>query len=300
MKRFLIPSKFREKIAAFDSYRRTLERQSILHGLQLSRVAVERKLKSLHEAEFSVFSQFGEDGILDYLISHLDIPSKYFIEIGTENYEEANTRFLLQSRFWEGLLIEANSSDCAHIRGQDYFWRHRLTVENCMVEPLEIEEILSRNSVPKTPGLLSIDIDGVDYWAWKAVESYKPVIVVMEYNYRFGPDSSVTVPYSSGFQRTKAHYSNIYFGASLGALAKLANEKGYALLGCNQAGNNAFFVDRDYLEGLKARTGLSEVAPNKAWVRGSFREARNQDGTLSFLTFEAEQSLLQSLPTVSV
>ena len=93
-------------------------------------------------------------------------------------------------------------------------------------------------------GLLSIDLDGNDYWVWRAIDVVSPAIVVVEYNHRFGRDLAVTIPYDENFKRG-GRYPVYYFGASLKALCLLGGRKGYAFVGCNSAGNNAFFVRKD-------------------------------------------------------
>jgi hypothetical protein len=144
-------------------------------------------------------------------------------------------------------------------------------------------------------GLLSIDIDGVDYWVWKAVDVVQPDIVVIEYNSLFGPERAVTVPYDPAFRRSQAHSSTSYYGASIAALAALGRSKGYALVGSNSAGNNAFFVRRSLV-----RPPLIEKDPSGAYVRRGFREARNPDGSLALPTFDEEQRLIAEAPLVEV
>jgi hypothetical protein len=95
-------------------------------------------------------------------------------------------------------------------------------------------------------GLLSIDIDGVDYWVWQAITAIDPAVVVIEYNATFGPDRAITVPYSANFERIVAHPSRLYWGASLMALQSLGNAKGYTFVGCNSNGNNAYFLRNEY------------------------------------------------------
>ncbi len=122
-----------------------------------------------------------------------------------------------------------------------------------------------------------------------------PRIVVVEYNSRFGVTRAVTVPYDPAFSRGKAHHSMIYYGASLAALAALGTRKGYALVGCNSAGNNAFFVHRDCLsQELLASTAA------EAFVAWRFREARNAAGELVFMSADEEVALLATLPLVDV
>lgn len=109
--------------------------------------------------------------------------------------------------------------------------------------------------------LLSIDIDGNDYWVWKAMTAIRPRVVVIEYNSSFGPDRSVTVAYDPSFRRYEKHPSGLYYGASLQALNKLAAQKGYFLAGCDSAGVNAFFV-RDDL----ADRGIAKIEVSRAFV----------------------------------
>ena len=130
---------------------------------------------------------------------------------------------------------------------------------------------------------------------WEAINVVTPVIVIVEYNYRFGKEKALTIPYDETFVRSSAHYSNIYYGASLKAFCLLAGKKGYAFVGCNSAGNNAFFVLKD----VKPES-VRELTVDEGFAVADFREARDEDGKLSFLTLEQEQEILSSLPVVEV
>ena len=107
-------------------------------------------------------------------------------------------------------------------------------------------------------GLLHIDLDGNDYWIWKQIDKFAPRILILEYNSVFGSENSWTVPYQADFYRFNAHYSGLYWGASLPALVELSSAKGYDLVGCNSAGNNAYFVRKDVntLPGLEFLGGV--------------------------------------------
>jgi hypothetical protein len=102
------------------------------------------------------------------------------------------------------------------------------------------------------------------------------------------------VPYDPAFQRTQAHHSNLYWGCSLGALTHLARAKGYALVGCNSAGNNAFFVRNDVSGQLPAQDSAIAFRPAK------FRESRNADGSLSFLDPIQAVDAIGHLPLINV
>ena len=238
-----------------------------------------RVLDSIHEAEFKVFSQFGDDGIIQYLMHHVGVSpdEQVFIEFGVENYEEANTRFLLVNNNWRGLIIDGSPSNMADVRGSGYFWKHELTAASAFVDRENINELFRKNGVEGKIGLLSIDIDGNDYWVWDRIEVVNPLVVVVEYNSVFGAQHPVTIPYDPAFRRAKAHYSNLYWGSSLKALWLLGQRKGYGFVGCNSAGNNAYFVRRDRLGPLK------ELTVEEGYVESKFRESRNSSWKLTYL-----------------
>ena len=180
-----------------------------------------KKIKNLSEVEFQVYSQWGEDGIIDWLINKFpEIPNS-FLEIGTENYKESNTRFLLVNKNWDGFLIEADKAAVKNIKSQRVFWKHNLRIENQFITKDNINTIIKKIEVPKKLGLLSLDVDGVDYWILSNLSVLEPSIVVCEYNSLFGQKKSITVPYKKNFIRSDEHYSNLYYGASIKAFIEL-------------------------------------------------------------------------------
>lgn len=249
----------------------------------------------ISETEFQVFSQWGEDGIIQYLADNLDIKKKIFVEFGVENYKESNTRFLLINNNWTGLVIDGDEENIAFIRNDEIYWKYNLKADCSFITAENINEIILRNGVGGNIGLLSIDMDGVDYWVWKAICAVDPDIVICEYNYRFGKERALTVPYDPKFNRTEKHYSNLYFGASIQAMARLAKEKGYCLVGGNSNGNNLFFVRKDLLNERVRERAVEEV-----YVAGQFRESRNEKGELTFLETAEEIKLLEGLALVDL
>ena len=249
----------------------------------------------LHLNEFQVYSQWGEDGIIQYLLRHLSVSSNVFVEFGVENYLEANTRWLVEGHNWSGLVIDGSQQHVDTIKSDAIYWKHRLKAVSAFVDAENINRLISGNGISGDVGLLSVDIDGMDYWVWKAIDVITPDIVVVEYNALFGPTRSVTVPYDPNFARQKAHYSWSYYGASLAALVGLGKTKGYAFVGSNSAGNNAFFVKSDLLG-----SPLGELTAQQGYVKRTFREARDRDGRLMFPTFEEEAALIEGLPLVEV
>jgi hypothetical protein len=239
--------------------------------------------------EFKVFSQTGEDGIIQFLIRNILIHNYIFVEFGVQNYTESNTRFLLQNNNWSGLVIDGSQDNVNYIKKDPIYWRYNIKAECAFIDCENINSLIIKNGVSGDVGILSVDIDGNDYWVWEAIDCITPCIVICEYNSIFGPKYKVTVPYDKKFYRTKAHYSNIYYGASISALAHLADKKGYSLVGSNRAGNNVFFVRNDLLNGLQT------IKPAEAYVKAQFRESRDYDGNLTFLDFDQRVELIKEL-----
>ncbi|HLF19729.1 MAG TPA: hypothetical protein VI704_02970, partial [Bacteroidota bacterium] len=209
-------------------------------------------------------------------------------------YTEANTRFLLVNDNWRGLVIDGDSSHIRHIRKDDISWRHDLTAVRAFVSKENINAILTNHGFTGEIGLLSIDIDGNDYWIWECISVARPSIVVVEYNSYFGAVRAVSIPYDPAFYRITAHYSGLYWGCSLKALVLLAEKKGYAFVGCNSGGNNAYFVRSDRLGSLKRTTAA------KGYVESKFRESRDRRGKLTYLSGNDRLALIKDMPVVDV
>ena len=143
-------------------------------------------LENLLDAEFKVFSQWGDDGIIQYLVNQLDIPVKNFIEFGVEDYTEANTRFLLLNNNWSGLVMDCSEENVAYIKNDDIYWKHDLTAICAFVTAENINKTISEAGFTGEIGLLHIDVDGNDYWIWKAIDIVSPIIAIIEYNSLFG------------------------------------------------------------------------------------------------------------------
>jgi len=274
---------------------------SELQDLKLSIGQIQSKLnassleKNIKKKEFKVFSQWGEDGIIDYLITNLDIENKTFIEFGVENYEESNTKFLLLNKNWHGFIMDSSTNNINYIKNSELYWKHSLTAVTSFVNKENINDLLKLSKFDKKIGLLSIDIDGNDYWVWQGIDTMEPSIVIIEYNSRLGIEKSYVVPYEKNFERKKANYSMIYYGASLKALVKLGKKKGYELVHCNEAGNNAFFVKKELLNDK-----IKSIDAVEGFVHNKFRESRNKEGKLTFLDKKSEEEILFKLPLEEV
>lgn len=269
---------------------------NLLLGKLLSQYGISSQSTNLHDYEFKVFSQWGDDGIIQHIVRNLHNYNPIFIEFGVENYEESNTRFLMINNNWSGLILDGSKQNIDYVKSQELYWQNDLQAEAVFVTKNNINEIIGKYNLENI-GLLHIDIDGMDYWVWEALETntLNPALVILEYNSVFGVDKAITVPYSDDFYRTTAHHSNLYYGASLKALQLLSMQKGYAFVGCNSAGNNAYFVRRDQLSDV-----LPEVSIEEGYVESKFRESRDMHGALTYVRAKDRLAVIKGLPAYNV
>lgn len=215
---------------------------------QYGEIALEETIykSDINTKEFSVYSQNGEDGILLYIFSKIGTTNRVLVEFGIGDGRECNAANLLINFGWSGLLMEisSNKADAARQYYDLMLASHKdkLQITQAQVQPDNINQLLQQHSISQQIDLLSIDIDGNDYWVWEAIEAINPRVVVIEYNASLGSEESLSVKYHRDFDRFKFHHSGYYHGASLLALSKLAQRKGYVLVGCDLSGVNAFFV----------------------------------------------------------
>lgn len=189
--------------------------------------AGELNLSEAHERR--LFSQHGEDGILQAIFERVTTTNRFCVEFGVEGGTECNTRRLIELDHWDSLQMDAAENASRNVKGEF------VTAEN-------ICELLRKYAVPRRFDLLSIDIDYNDYWVWRAIRGFSPRVVVIEYNASIPPGLSKAVPYDPS-----GHWDgwSSFFGASLSALEALGKKKGYSLVYCESFGANAFFVRSD-------------------------------------------------------
>lgn len=283
---------------AYQKLRRRADQERetalLLMGKQMSwQVADLPPNTDFRRAGFKVFSQWDEDGIIQYLINKVPIENRTFIEFGVENYEESNTRFLLLNNHWQGMVLDACAGDVEYIRSDRIHWQYDLQVKEAWITRENIDSLLDQAGFGQDVGLLSIDVNGNDYWIWESMQSVRPRIAIIEYNSLLGLEP-ICVPYKQNFDRTVAHCSNQYYGSSLAALHRLAKSKGYILLGSNIWGHNAFFVRSDVAGELRG------LEPAQAYVASHFRDARDEAGRLTYTREQDRFRLIEHLPVINV
>lgn len=255
----------------------------------------------IRDFEFSAYSQNGEDGILDLLIESLELDSLHssypraFVEFGVQDYTESNTRYLLKKRNFMGFIIDGSATHIESIKQDGIYWKHDLEAQCAFITKDNINTLIKQwldSRKLDNIAILSIDIDGVDYFVWEAIECVKPAIVVVEYNALFGESLCVSVPYRADFDRFLAHHSGLYFGASIKALISLGKSKGYIFVGADSSGTNAFFIHQS----LESKLPLSTAPLQEYCSTHHARQSRNTFGNLSFLQGDERLKAIKHLP----
>ena len=242
---------------------------------------------NLHEKK--VYSQNGEDGIVEFIFSKIGTTNKFSVEFGVGNGFECNTILLLERMGWKSLMMDYGADQKIKwtsvlnkawsnrklglkdnikkdvtflkkiVKQKERTTQFQPDIKNERITAENIQNLFQKYNVPKKFDLLSIDIDYNDYWVWKSIVDYSPRVVIIEYNSSIPPSESRVVPYDSDAVWDGSNY----FGASLLALQNLGMSKGYTLVGCDQNGVNAFFCQSDLLTEFKIKDITELYMPPK-------------------------------------
>jgi hypothetical protein len=207
----------------------------------------------LSEVEFRTFSQNGEDGILQYIFAVIGTHDRRAVEICAGDGIECNTANLIINHGWKGLLVDGQKDlvrkgTRLYAMLADTFIRPP-TFVHAWITADNVNQIIQGSGFAGELDLLSLDLDGVDYWIWKAIDCVQPRVLVVEYNGLWSDRHAVSVPYRPDFRLDFSRVP-LYCGASLGAFVKLGHERGYRLIGCERNQVNAFFVRADVASDL--------------------------------------------------
>jgi hypothetical protein len=226
------------------------------------------RLPSFAEVGFRQYSQFEEDGILLYIFSLIPPLNRVCVEICAGDGIQCNTANLIINHGWWGLLVDGDRRSVE--RGRMFYRRHPDTslhpprFEHAWVTAENVNALLASGGTGGSGGvageidLLSLDLDGMDYWIWNAITVINPRVIVCEINNTIPPDQALTAPYNAGFSITS--HADDFFGASLLAMAKLARGRGYRLVGTHRFGFNAFFVRDDLASDLLPERSVESCA----------------------------------------
>jgi hypothetical protein len=237
---------------------------------------------TMDDAAFKVFSQSDEDGRLLYIFSKIGIKNRKCVEIACGNGKECISANLIINHGWEGLLVDGNPANVAE--AEAFYETCRATfvwppvMRQAFITRENVNDLIKKNGFEGEIDLLTIDIDGMDYWVWEAVQAVNPRVVVIECIPWLDDERACTIPYRpdfNAFDYTTTHGAPDYAGATPAALVKLAKRKGYHLVGFNQFMINMFFVRDDLRDETLPEAHLAALKTN-TWVRDQARKRRHK------------------------
>lgn len=256
----------------------------------LGKLKVRRKNTKwpINEKEYRVFSQHREDGIIDYLLDEINHDIGSFVEFGFAP-QQCNCLNLAMNRGFSGLFMDGSSDQCQKAH-EAYAWLglDNIQIRNVFIDRDKVDDLIREAGIEGEIDVLSIDVDGNDYWFWETIESVDPRIVVIEYNATFGAELTVSTPYDAKFVRYEKHDSGFYHGCSLAAIEYLGKLKGYRLVAVDETGVNAFLVK-------------DELCPNVPTLSAAECFVDNRGRTKYKNLSRAEQfARIQDMPLVDV
>jgi hypothetical protein len=216
---------------------------------------------------FRAYSQFDEDGILLYIFSLIGFTNRKVVEICAGTGEECNTANLIINHSCYGLLFDGDKKNIEHAR--KFFSEHRSTeffppvCKQAWITKDNINQLISENGFSGTVDLLSLDIDGNDYWIWDAVDIIKPRVFICEAHNICPDNEAITIPYKDEFNyKSEANYHEEFRSASPLAMITLSKRKGYRLVGCHKYGFNLIFIYGDIGKAYLPEVSLDKISDN--------------------------------------
>jgi len=250
---------------------------------QLQRIIVNQYKDSLErgitsyekigEAGFRCYSQFEEDGIILYVLSMIGMKTKRVVELSCGDGTECMSTNLILNHGYSGFLFEGNpkraskalkffaaQKDCiANIPIIQQTWVTRENINNLLLEIGAVGEV----------DLLSLDIDGNDYWIWEAITEISPRLCVFETHNLIPGDLSLSIPYEPNFNAWIKDGDEQYFrSASLLAMKKLSESKGYRMIGAHKHGFNVFFLRNDIAPEIFPEVSIQAIHDNPTTING--------------------------------
>lgn len=241
-------------------------------------------INNLTNVDYKIFSQNGEDGIIDYLLYQIKVEKPKFLEIGVGDFTESNTRYIFERCSPKGTIIDCINDFENKVKKNIKIWRGELQIVNKMINSKNILNTLNDTRSLQDLDLFSLDIDGIDYWIVDKLPKNFSKIAVLEFNPIFGDKLEVTVPDDINFNRSKYHYSNLCFGMSLLAAINIMKKKNFYFIGTNQFKNNAFFISNNYSKEKFFKN--IEIQHENISENANFTESKNNKGKLNYLKYK--------------
>tara|TARA_B100001057_G_scaffold388939_1_gene396545 strand:+ start:231 stop:1115 length:885 start_codon:yes stop_codon:yes gene_type:complete len=249
------------------SYFVSLNQQKQKQLISQWKLAFKQNIKlfdDIKDIGFRCYSQFDEDGIILYLLTLVGKKNNTVVEICCGDGQESMSANLVINHGFKGYLFDGSLKKIE--TAKKFFSKHKEcllvkpTIKNEWITKENINTILSENGVEGEVDILAIDMDGIDYYVWEAIEKINPRICVFEINNFIPNNVSLTIPYSEDFDYLKQDKKLQDFrSVSPTAMNKLSERKGYTFVGNNKHGFNVFYVRNDLLNKLLPKPQLQSL-----------------------------------------
>ncbi|MDR3362808.1 MAG: hypothetical protein LBO64_08230 [Desulfovibrio sp.] len=259
------------KVAAFMT-RQEDQHASVMQAVLVSQYHLMKHslpptaLPKLSQVGFKVYSQFEEDGLLLFIFSLIGAESRRVLEVCAGNGRECMAANLIINHGWEGLLFDGNEAAVAEavnfFAGHPRTWLHPPQCIHAWITRDNINELVTGHGFSGEIDLLSLDMDGNDYWILKALNGVSPRVIICETQNAVPAGIAVTQPYAEDFRLTAEQMADGFLSASLAAMQKLCAEKGYRLIGGHGYGFNAIFMRDGVGENFFPEVSVESVLSN--------------------------------------
>lgn len=244
----------------------TLEQTVLTNQYRLMKKLMKPKeMPRLSDVGFSVNSQFEEDGLLLYIFSLINTTNKRVVEICAGSGNECMAANLIINHGWEGLLFDGDEENVQ--KGKAYFAEFKSTklkppqYIHAWITKDNVNKLISDHGYMGPIDLLSLDIDGIDYYLMQAIEVIKPRVIICETHNIIPNNLSITIPYKANFNHLSGDHPD-FMGVSLLAMKKLLTKKGYRLIGANRYGFNVIFMAKGVGEKYFPSVSIKSVHDN--------------------------------------
>jgi hypothetical protein len=230
----------------------------------------------LAQHERKVFSQFGEDGVIEKIFEIIEPTTKYAVEFGAyDGVTASNMRNLVVHRGWRTFQIEGVKELADKLKKNYKDYPDTKTLE-AWVWPGNVEILFEEAGVPKDLDFLVIDIDSNDYYVWRAIHEFRPKVVMLEINVLFPPPQKMVID----FHPMNYWDGKDYQGASIQSYYELGKRKGYELIYQMKDGGNVFFVDEKYYPrfGIRDNSPTKIFRPPADWVKAFDTSPQGRNG----------------------
>jgi hypothetical protein len=245
--------------------------RSIVNQYALSKQTGVAPYSDIKDAGFRVYSQFEEDGIILYVLSMIGFKTRRVVEMCCGDGTECMATNLILNHGFEGFLFDGSESKVcaakAFFAGKKDCLLYQPFVTHAWITAENVNDLNINAGCKGEIDLLSLDMDGNDYWIFKALDVVQPRLIIAECNNVIPTNRSLTIEYDPNFTNPApgGHFT-AHAGMSALAMQKLCKQRGYRMIGAHRHGFNVLFLKSGEGEKFFPEVSIGQVHDNH-WTR---------------------------------